>query len=150
EVEVADHATDDGELLVVLFAEIGAVGGRGGEELGADGGHAAEMAGPEVAAKTFGKPFDLDEGAGLLGVHLFGGGSEEPVDAGFLAGGEIFVEAARIVCEVARLVELRWVDEEGDDGAGAVSGRAADQLDVAGVQRAHGGHKADALAAVAR
>ena len=43
EVEVADHAPDHGRLLGVLLAEVGDVGPDGVEELGDDGGDAAEV-----------------------------------------------------------------------------------------------------------
>ena len=46
EVEVGRHPADQHQLLVVLLAEVGAVGADGAEQLGDDGQHAAEVPGP--------------------------------------------------------------------------------------------------------
>src|SRR5690606_8047664 len=61
EVEVAHHLPNHGELLEVLFAEVGAVRLDDVEELGDDGGDAAEVAGAEGAAQAVGED-----------VHLYG------------------------------------------------------------------------------
>src|ERR1017187_5372969 len=52
QAEVCEHAAEDGDLGGIFLAEEGAVGLGGDEELGYDGGNAAEMAGAGGAVKA--------------------------------------------------------------------------------------------------
>ena len=53
DVEVADHATDEGELLVVFVSEDGEIGLEDVEEFEDDGEDAIEMSGAGGAAEVF-------------------------------------------------------------------------------------------------
>src|SRR5204862_364506 len=84
EVEVASHAADYDRLLGVLLAEVGDVGADRVEELGDDGGDAAEVPGPTpvgIAVENAGEvAADLDRGREPLWVDLLDGGGVDEVD----------------------------------------------------------------------
>ena len=109
-VEVADHAADDRELLGVLLAEIGDVGLDGVEELGDDGGDAAEVLGAalrRVALEDLGEALDLDPGREALWVDLLDRRRVDEVDAGLGREPRVALLVARIAVEVLARPELR-------------------------------------------
>ena len=61
--------------------------------------------------------------------------------------GAVGVEGAGIAGVVFVGAELRGVDEDADGDVAARGRGGADQRGVAGVQRAHGGHQTDSVAA---
>ena len=91
-------------------------------------------------------PGHLDGGGEALGVHGARGRRVDHVDAGGGALRDVVVERPRIALEVVAPVELHRVHEDRDDDALGVASRHAHQLEVALVQRAHGGHERDAPA----
>ena len=82
EVEVGGHAADDRELLRVLAPEVRAARADDREQLGDDGGHAVEVAGPARAAQAVGEAVDVHRRA-RAGADTSPStvGSEQQVDA---------------------------------------------------------------------
>ncbi len=144
EVQVPDHAADQGELLGVLLAVQGDVGTGQVQQLGDDREHAVEVAraGGALQALAHGARGDADLGL-ATGVHLVHGGGEHDVRAGLPGELEVGVQGARVAVEVLALTELQRVDEDGDDDLAVPArdtARGADQRGVALVQCAHGHH----------
>jgi len=140
--EVADHAADDGELLVVFFAEDGVVGLEEVEEFEDDGADAIEVTGASGSAETFAEE-GFGDGDGVVGsVEVVGGGGEEGIDAFGFGDGDVCIPGARVGGEVGGAVELKWVDEETEeDGAVGADEAAgfAKEGDVPGMEGTHGG-----------
>ena len=82
EVEIEGHPPDDRQLLGVLLAEHGDVRPHRGEQLGDDGGHAAEMARSVRALEPIGERAGLDMGLETGRVHRCGGRGVHRVDPG--------------------------------------------------------------------
>ena len=101
EVQVGHQARDDGHLLGVLAAEDGPVGPHGEQELGDDGGDAAEVLGPRRAleARRSGRSTVIAVPKPSR-VDLVGAGGEDEVDAG--AAGQL--QVAGLVARVRREV----------------------------------------------
>ena len=141
----------DRDLLGVLLAEVGAVGLDHVEQLRDDGADAGEVARAAVRAlEDLAEALDdhLRARAGAVDLVLLG--CEQ--DVGAVPLGDVAVAAlvARVGLEVARVVELRGVDEQRDDDHVVLLARGADQRLVAGVEGAHGGDEADAAGALSR
>ncbi len=147
EEQVAGHAGDHLELLVVLPAEDRHRRPREREELGDHGGHALEV--PGAVASTEGRRAGADAHARLLAgrVHGVGRGREDGGGAGARARLGVGRQRARIAGKVFVGAELSGVDEDRDDHEGRVAERLRHQGDVARVEGAHGGHQAHAEAA---
>lgn len=141
DVEVADHAADDVYLLGVFLAEVGGGGADEVEEFEDDGGDAAEMAGAGGAVAALGDSRFLDEG-GVVGEIEIAGGKDE-VGAGLATEGEVVAAGAGVAGEIFLRTELDRVYVDADDDAPAFFPRAADEGEVAFVERAHGGDEAD-------
>ena len=77
-------------------------------------------------------------------IELVGTGGEHEVDAQFAQRCAILFERARIPAIVFVGAELRRIDENADHRSAAVFQTAADQRQMARVQRAHGRDEADA------
>src|SRR5690606_32610608 len=100
DVEVAHHPLDDLELLVVLLAEDGDVRSRLQQQLGDDGGHAREVAGPGGAVERFadaGHAYGRGKSRRVHDVHAR---SVEQVAAGAGEQGGVAGFVARIAGEV--------------------------------------------------
>ena len=137
QVEVARQSSDDLQLLVVLFAEIGAIGQAGEEELGDHRRHAVEMAGAERAAKPAGQLRNMDGRQAGFRIHLPDVRREDQRRAGLFEQGEVGGFVARIGGEILVRPELGWVDEDGRDDGVATRSSRVDEADMAGVQRPH-------------
>ncbi|KAI3477902.1 hypothetical protein L1887_60209 [Cichorium endivia] len=120
--EIRDESTQDDRLLDVLLSKVGAVGLDDVKELGDDGGDAAEEGGAAAAFHLMAEAFDLDKGADLIGNDLG--------------------EAVRVLGGS----KLGRIDKDGDDGIVVLTQTGPDELEMAVVERAHGGHEADRLA----
>ncbi len=142
EVEVADHATQDGDLSGILLAEEGFVRGDDVEQLGYDGGDAAKVAGAGGAVEAILDFFDLNEGGGAVGIHLGGIRREEQIDVLGFEEAAVGLEGAGVFREVLVGGELGGVDEDGGGNRIAGGFRGADEREVPVVQRAHGGNQA--------
>ena len=81
EVEVADHASDDRELLEVLLPEHRQVGVGDAEQLGDDGRDPAEVAGSHRPLEAFGQPARHDVRLEARRVHRRGRRRVHGVDA---------------------------------------------------------------------
>jgi len=143
-MKIAHHAVDDVDLLGVLLAKVG-VGGTGEiEEHKHDGGDAAKVAGPRRAFASSGKRGFLDM-SGVVGrVNIRR--SEDDIDPGLAAEGEVPAAGPGIAGKVFAGAELGRIDVDGDDDAPAFLASAADKRKMALMQGAHGRDKSDALA----
>ena len=110
------HALDDGYLLVVFLAEIGAVWTDGCEEFADYLAYSVEVPG---AACSFhdGVGRWVGEGAGVgLGIHLFNAGGKCYLCSALLEQLTVCVEGAGVALEIFGVVELGGVEEYADDG----------------------------------
>jgi len=146
EIEVGDHAADDGELLGVFAAEVGDVGLDDVEKFADDGADPAKEAGAGSTAEMIAEFVGVDPGEVLLRVHFDGVGCENQIDAEFFAGGGIGIEGAGVAVAVFVGSELGGIDEDGDDGVVALGAAGADEGEVAIVEGTHGGDQADGFA----
>src|SRR5581483_6406047 len=130
--------------------EVHATGTDDVEELQADRGDAAEVAGTRVALHAPRGPLHVDPGLVPLRVELAGGGREQHVDALLRRDRDVGRLVARVAAEVGLVVELRRVDEEAGDHRVALGAGGTEQCDVAGVVGAHRRDEADAGRALER
>ena len=143
DVQVVDELHDKRGLLRVLLAEVRPCRPDDVEELQADGGDAAEVAGTEHALEPLREPLDVDPGRIASGYSSSTDGREQHVDALALGDGRVARLVARVGGEIVGGVELRRVDEQADDDDVVLGPRGAEQRDVPGVERAHRRHEAD-------
>ena len=133
------HAADEQQLLGVLLAEVGRVGAGEVHELGDDGEHAVEVAGPGLALEDVAERAGRDPDARVaVLVDDVGGRGEDEVDARGRADLQVGVEGARVAREVLAWAELQRVEEDRDDDVCGALASGADQGRVPVVQRAHG------------
>jgi hypothetical protein len=144
--EVAHHALDDLELLVVLFAEVGAVGHRHQQELTHHRGDPLEMAGPQRTAQSVGDARDGHSRELLTGIHLVLGRREDDAALRGAQLVEVALLVARIGGEILLRAELRRIDEDARHRNVAAIERALHQADMAFMQRAHRRHQPDGAA----
>ena len=153
EVQVADHALDDGGLLPVLRAEHRDVGQDDVEELGNDSSHAAKVSRTRTTFHLARQLFLDDPRAEPIAVagriHLGIGRDENDVHARLTAEQGVLPQVARVFAEIFLRPELRRIDVDTHDDAALRPDelpRAADEAEVAFVQIAHRRDKADAPA----
>ena len=144
QVEVGDHLPDQRQLLVVLLAEVRAVGSHRVEQLEHDGQYPGEMRWPRGALQLGAQLSGDHGGAGAVRIHVVGGRSECDLHTLGPQRVEVVVERARVRVEVLARPELQRVDEDRhhDDGTRHPAG-GADQRQMSVVQRAHRGHQHD-------
>ena len=104
--------------------------------------------GRDAPSRRLLKPSTSTNVAAPVGIQLFDRGSEDDVGAFGFGERAVGVEGARIAGEVFVGAELGGVDEDADGDESARFARGANQRGMARVQRAHGGDKADGIAAV--
>jgi hypothetical protein len=143
DVEVARHAPDHLQLLVVLLAEHRDIGQALQEQLGHHRGDTVEMARPRPAAEAVGEARHRHLGREPVRIDLAHPRREDEIAPGGDELGEVAGEVARVGVEVLALAELRGVDENaGDHQVGARLGEG-DEFHVRAVQVAHGRDQAD-------
>ena len=136
-VEVADELLDDRDLLRVLLAEPRDLRADEVEELEADGGDAAEVAGTVRALEPFGGAAGLDPRREPVGYISSAGGANTTSTPCSAANAASRSRSRGYAIEVGRLGELRRVDEDACDQHVAFGPRRREQRGVAVVQRAH-------------
>ena len=147
DVEIARETLDHQELLVILLAEDRDVGLRLIEELRHHRRHAGKMRRPKSVFEVGGRrPLEHDFRRKAWGIDLVDRRREDEIrgDAAKLL--DIRRKRARIAGEIFIRAELRRIDENRDDDAVRRLTRRVDERQMAGVERAHRRHKADALA----
>ena len=148
--EVEGHAPHHGQLLEVLEAEVGPAGAGDGEQLGHHGGHAVEVARARGAlpALAHARPPStvVAGGSGQVGYISATEGTKTRSAPAPAQAGRSVVEGARVVGDVVGVAELERVDEDAHDHHVALGPGPRHEREVAGVQRAHGGHEADGAA----
>ena len=149
-VEVLDHLADDLELLVILLAEIGAVGADDVEQLGHDGGDAGKMAGSHFALELPAERDDVDRGLDPARIHVLDAGSEEDIDLALLQHGAVAGEVTRIFGEILVGAELQGIDEKRGHDHVVLRAGARDELHVTVMQVAHCGNEADGASGASR
>lgn len=144
DVEVFNHAADDGELLVVFFAEDGGGGLDDVEEFEDNKTDTVEVAGAAGATEVGGE-VGFDDVDGAVGeVDFVWFGCENHIDANVGAEGEVGVELAGVFGEVFFGAELGGVDKDADGDASVCAGEFfcfAHESEVAFVEGAHSRHK---------
>jgi len=130
-------------LLVVLLAEIAAVGHRHHQELAYDRGDALEVAGPEGAAQAVGQLRHRHGRELRAGIHLLGAGHIGYAATGGLEFGEVARLIARIGGEILVGTKLAGIDEDRSHRNVTTIKCALHQAGMALMQRAHGGNHAD-------
>ena len=143
ESEIANHAADHAQLLVVLLAEDGEVGLRGEQEFRDDRRDRAEMARTRSPAERPGGLPHLDPGLTLGRDHLVALGCEDHVDTRIATVPQIDFARARVIAQVRGVFELGRVDEDRNPDAVGPLARLVDERQVAGVERTHRGHQRD-------
>ncbi len=144
--KVAHHALDHLELLIILFAEEGAVRHRHQQELGNDGRDTFEMAGAQRTTEPVGDTRHRDGRELLAGIHLVLARSEDDAAAGSTQLVEVTLLIARVGSEILVGSELCRVDEDAGRRNVTPVERALHQADMSLVQGAHGRNQADRAA----
>lgn len=144
DIEIADHAANEGKLLEVLVPEDGELGLKDVEELEHDGQDAIEVARPGGSAKVLREERFGDEGGVIGGIQAWDLRGEDEVHAFFFAESEIVIDRLGVVLEVLGAVELNGIDEnrngDGSGGSDFFTG-CSDELEVSFVESSHGGHE---------
>lgn len=150
QIEVANEAADDGELLEVLFAKDGIVRLKEIEELRYDGADAIEMARPTGTAELCGEAGLDDLDAAIRVIHLLHRRGEDYVCPCCTAFVQVVIQVAWIAIKIFVGTELEWVDEDAGGNMAMGSGHLAGRFDQGGVPRMqcpHGGNEDDAMVA---
>lgn len=148
--DVGDQAADDGDLLPVLLAKVGAGGLDDVEQAAHHLADAIEM------ARTMGALHDRRLGRKLKvagigsGVDVAHGRREDEVGATSLAKGAVGLQCAGIAFEVGGVVELCGVEEYGDHRHVVFLGATLDERGVALVEGTHRGDESHRLSLLAR
>lgn len=124
EIEIANHAPDDGQLLVVFFAKNGGTRLDQVEELEDDEANAVEMAGAGGSAEGFRKRGFADAEGVAEKVEAGRGWGEDEIHAFLATLFKVGLDRAGVGGEVTEAVELGWIDK--DRNRDAASG--ADEL----------------------
>jgi len=139
-VQIADHAIDEGELLKIFFSENGTVGLEDVEQFQDDGENAVEMPGAGGSAEVFGEEGFRDENGAIGEIEFVGIGDKAEIDAFGFAGCEVVLKSFGVIKEVLGAVELDWIDENRDrdraPGADFCT-RRTEQGEVSLVERSH-------------
>ena len=143
-IEIAHHLSQDRNLRRILLSEEGKIRLDDVEQFGDHRGHSAKMPRPRSSIKSVADALDVDKRRSAVGIHHFCSRSEDDIDALGLEHLAILFQSARIAAEILIGAELRWVHEDRDDNDVATLARCLHQGTMAGMQRAHGGHKTDA------
>ena len=141
EMEIANHAPDDGELLKVLFTKYGEIGLDDEEELCHHRAHAAEMVRPAGTAKPSGKAGFLD---GHRSVRIINRGDfrkENEIRPLGVASCQIRFDRARICAQIFVGSELRRVHEDTDHDATLIPDPAPGQTDQRKMPLVEGTHR---------
>ncbi len=141
--QVAYHASDHYQLLVVLLAEHRHVRLHGIQQPHDHGGDTGEMHRPERPAQDLRQPRDLHPRAGLqpARIQFRRRRHEQHIQPLCLELRPILLQGTRIVLEILAGAELRGIDEDAGDRACAVARRFLYQAQMPRVYVAHGGHQ---------
>ena len=138
-----EKVADDGYLLEVFLAEVGAVGLCKVEEAAHYDGDAGEMAGAAGAFHHLLEGSEVVDGVDGFGVHLFDGRHEGDVGSGGRELFEVGIDGAGVFGKVFVVVELYGVDEDADDDEVVLLAGFGHKREVSVVERPHGGDEAD-------
>ena len=117
------------------------------EQLGDHGDDPFEVPGPTGAFHQRGERARDHASLKLRRIHRGTGRCEHRGNSGLSAHLDVIVDRAWIAVEVCRLIELQGVDEDRHDDVVAAPRGVVEELSMAGVERAHGGHDADGATA---
>ena len=141
EIEITNHAADDGELLEVFFTEHGGIAPSEVEEFEHHGADTIEVAGSGRAAEMFGKTALDHRDRAILGIHGGVVRQEYPVGSVFLTHREIRFDGAGVMFKIARAVELDGIHKYGNDDRSLRSRLLACQGDQRSMTRMQGSHR---------
>ena len=148
-IQVLNQLLDDAGLLGIFLAKVGNRRADEVEEFGDDRRHARKVTRARRALPARRQTSHVDAGLKVLGVESAGRWSEQEVNVCGSRQPDISVPGPRVVFVIAALVELSRIHEDADDDAIGVPAGATNQSQVACVQGAHRGDKADRLAVLA-
>ncbi len=144
--QVAHHAADDGQLLVVLLSEKGVIGTKEVEELEHHRADSVEVAGAGRSTEVSGEEV-FPDGYGMVGgIELAARREERGIHPERPASGEIGLELPRIGGQVGGAVKLEGIDEDGNQNRAfrtADLPRRANQGPVTLVEGPHGGNQGE-------
>ena len=154
-VQIAHHLSDDGYLRRILLAEVGTVGLNDVEELCHHGRDSDKVPWTRCSIEPRGYRTWIDGSLSLQPVcariHLVGRRGKEKRNAFALQLLAVVVEGARIPGQVLVRPELKRVDEDARRRDDAVlAPRLSDQRKMPGMERSHGGNKAEGIVGTGR
>ncbi len=116
------------------------------EELGDDGGYAAEVGGAGFPAEAFGEAVDIDIGGVIVGVDFTRRRLEDDIAAALPEQFVVAVEVPGVAIEVFSGAELSGINEDGDDQGVATVFNRVEEGQVPFMEVSHRGDEADASA----
>ena len=141
---------DDGYLLVVLLAEIGAVRLHIGEELADNLTNAIEVTGTHSTLHNA-VSWGITELARVrFGINLLDGRGKGDIRTASFKQPTVCLERTRIAFQILRVVELCWIKKDADHRDVILLDAPADKRGMPFVQGTHCGYKAYALALTAK
>lgn len=149
EAEVVSHATDNGNLLVVLLSEIRTVGFHVGEKL------AYNLTDTVEVPRTHGTLHDCVGGriAELacvrFRINLLHTGCKGDVCPTFLEQTAVCLKRTRVALQVFRVVKLGWIEENADHCDIILLYTSADQRGMSFMQGTHCGYETYAVSLTA-
>lgn len=146
DIQVANHAVDERQLLEVLFSKDREIRGDEVEKFEDNGEDSVEVARAAGSAKISGEQRVGDENRVIGMVEGFFFGGEGEIDSCCCAKSEVLLEGLGVVSEVADAIKLDGIDEDrdhhGSGGADQLAGMAKEG-EVPFVERTHRGNKGD-------
>lgn len=146
EIEIADHAPDDGELLEIFFSEDRKFGLKDIEEFQDDGENAIKVTGAGFPAEMFGQKGLGDENRAIRVIKVGALGDKGDFHSFGLAFGQILLKGAGVVVQITGPVKLDGIDKDGNDDRSLGSHLPPgfpDQGKVTLVKRSHRGDERD-------
>ncbi len=146
QIEIPDHASDDGELLEILFTKHCGVAAGQVEKFQNHRANPVEMTGTGRAAQMFREQCLCDRDGSVGEIHFTDIRHEHAIGTVGLADGQIFVFRSRVVFEIGGFIELDGIDENGNQHRAGCAGLFSSEVDecgVSGMERAHRGYQYD-------
>jgi hypothetical protein len=101
------------------------------------------MSGAGAAVEHLAEPLDVDNRGGADWIHLVGCRRKDDLDALWFEQRAVGGKRARIARKILAGPELQWIDKYRYNDERGMPARAADEREVAFMQRAHSGYESD-------
>src|SRR4030095_7049054 len=151
QIEIAHHAPQHGELLVILEAKDSSIGLGDGEELQYNCTDAAEMSRTRCAAQGSAHEFFIDPCRVIRCVHRFCGWMKDGIRSLRCADRLVCRERSGIPCEIFLRSKLSRIYENADDYRSSRACNlpgAFDQRGVSGVESPHRWHQDNGMTSI--